>query len=69
MIIVSILEAESLFDKYLYGTQNDKNNIIFNIKNVLCGNLKVEDLLKSENITIENCQSKQIIKKRCTSLF
>lgn len=69
MIIISILEAESLFDKYLYGTKNDKDSIIFTIKKVLCGNLKVEDLLKRENITIENCQSKQLIKKRCTNLF
>lgn len=52
MGIISILEAEKLFDKYLYGTNNDKYTIFLKINDVLLGNIKLEDLLKDTEISI-----------------
>ena len=52
MGIISILEAEKLFDKYLYGTKNDKYTIFLKINDVLLGNIKLEDLLKDTEISI-----------------
>ena len=63
MGITSILEAENLFDIYLYGTRNDKDAIISKVNDALLGNIQVEDLLQSFDITTENCQNKQLIKR------
>ena len=46
------------FDKYLYGTNNDKDNIISKINAVLLGNIKLEDLLKDTEISINSCQDR-----------
>ncbi len=69
MCIISILEAEKLFNKYLYGTNNDKDNIILKINEVLLGNIQLEDLLKENEITINNCQEKKLIKRKIGSLL
>lgn len=69
MGIISILEAEKLFDKYLYGTHNDKDNIILKINDVLLGNIKLEDLLKDTEISINSCQDKKLIKRKMNSLL
>ena len=69
MGIVSILEAEKLFDRYFYGTSNDKYNIISKINDVLLGNKQIEDLLKSTEINLNNCQDKQLIKTKINSLL
>lgn len=69
MGIVSILEAEKLFDRYFYGTSNDRDNIILNINDVLLGSIQIEDLLKSNEINLNNCQDKQLIKKKMNSLL
>lgn len=69
MGIISILEAEKLFDKYLYGTNNDKDNIILKINDVLLGNIKLEDLLKDAKISINSCQDKKLIKKKLNDLL
>lgn len=69
MGIISILEAEKLFNIYLYGTNNDKDNIIANINDVLLGNKQVEDLLEETEITTENCQDKRLIKRKINSLL
>ena len=69
MGIISILEAEKLFDKYLYGTNNDKDNIILKINDVLLGNIKLEDLLKDTEISINSCQDKKLIKRKMNSLL
>lgn len=69
MGIISILEAEKLFDRYLYGTNNDKENIILKINDVLLGNIQLEDLLKENEITINNCQDKKLIKRKIGSLL
>ena len=69
MCIISILEAEKLFNKYLYGNNNDKDNIILKINEVLLGNIQLEDLLKENEITINNCQEKKLIKRKIGSLL
>ena len=69
MVIISILEAEKLFDKYLYGTNNDKDNIILKINDVLLGNIKLEDLLKYTEISINSCQDKKLIKSKMNGLL
>lgn len=69
MGIISILEAEKLFDKYLYGTHNDKDNIILKINDVLLGNIKLEDLLKYIKISINSCQDKKLIKRKMNGLL
>ena len=69
MGIISILEAEKLFDKYLYGTNNDKDNIILKINDVLLGNIKLEDLLKDTEISIDSCQDKKLIKRKMNGLL
>ena len=69
MGIISILEAEKLFDKYLYGTNNDKDNIVSKINNVLLGNIKLEDLLKDTEISIDSCQDKKLIKRKTDNLL
>ena len=69
MGIISILESEILFDKYLYGTNNDKVKIISEINDVLLGNKQVENLLQQNNITINNCQDKKFIKRKVNSLL
>ena len=69
MGIISILEAEQLFDKYLYGTSNDKDNIVSKINNVLLGNMQLEELLKDSEISIDSCQDKKLIKRKMNSLL
>ena len=69
MGIISILEAEQLFDKFFYSNNNDKSEIIFKINNVLAGNLFVEDLLEEKNIFINNQNSKNIIKSKRLNLL
>lgn len=69
MGIISILEAEKLFNIYLYGTSNDKNNIISKVNNILSGYEQVEDLLQETGITVDNCQDKRLIKKQVNTLF
>ena len=69
MGIISILEAEKLFNKYLYGTNNDKDNIILKINDVLLGNIKLEDLLKYTEISINSCQDKKLIKSKMNGLL
>ena len=46
MGIISILEAEKLFDKYLYGTNNDKDNII--LKTLISFMKVILDLLENK---------------------
>lgn len=69
MGIISILEAEKLFDRYLYGTNNDKDNIILKINEVLLGNIKLENLLKDTEISIDSCQDKKLIKRKMNGLL
>ena len=69
MGIISILEAEKLFDKYLYGTNNDKDNIVLKINDVLLGNIKLEDLLKDTEISVDSCQDKKLIKRKVNGLL
>ena len=69
MGIISILEAEKLFDRYLYGTNNDKDNIILRINDVLLGNIKLEDLLKDTEISVDSCQDKKLIKRKVNGLL
>ena len=69
MGIISILEAEKLFDRYLYGTNNDKDNIILKINDVLLGNIKLENLLKDTEISIDSCQDKKLIKRKMNGLL
>ena len=69
MGIISILEAEKLFNIYLYGTSNDKNNIMTKINNILLGYEQVEDLLQETGITVDNCQDKRLIKKQVNALL
>ena len=69
MGIISILEAEKLFDKYLYGTNNDKDNIVLKINDVLLGNIKLEDLLKDTEISVDSCQNKKLIKRKVNGLL
>lgn len=69
MGIISILDAEKLFDRYLYGTNNDKDNIILRINDVLLGNIKLEDLLKDTEISVDSCQDKKLIKRKVNGLL
>ena len=69
MGIISILEAEKLFDRYLYGTNNDKDNIVSKINNILLGNIKLEDLLRDTEISIDSCQDKKLIKRKMNRLL
>ena len=69
MGIISLLEAEKLFDRYLYGTNNDKDNIILRINDVLLGNIKLEDLLKDTEISVDSCQDKKLIKRKVNGLL
>ena len=69
MGIISILEAEKLFDRYLYGTNNDKDNIVSKINNILLGNIKLEDLLRDTEISIDSCQDKKLIKRKTDNLL
>ncbi len=69
MGIVSILEAEKLFDRYLCESKNNRKNIILAIKEILLGSIQVEDLLQETNVTIDNCQDKKLIKTRLNTLL
>ena len=69
MGIISILEAEKLFDRYLYGTNNDKDNIVSKINNILLVNIKLEDLLRDTEISIDSCQDKKLIKRKMNRLL
>lgn len=59
----SLLQAEHLFDRYLYGTTSEKNDIIEQIQNIFDGENKVEDLLEVNDITFDNSQNCELIKK------
>ena len=69
MGIISILEAEKLFDRYLCGSSNDKNNIISRSNEVLLGKIQIENLLRETEITMDNCQDRQLIKRKITSML
>lgn len=69
MGIISILESEMLFDRYLYATSNDKLNMISKIRDILLGSSNVEELLYQVGITIENCQDKNFVKRKIDSLL
>ena len=64
MAISSVLQAENLFDKYLYGTNNDKCNILSMIQKVFDGKIQVEDLLNQTEVSIQNSQNYQLIKRK-----
>ena len=63
MSVSSLLQAEHLFDKYIYGTASEKNDILEQIQNIFDGKMKVEDLLDSTEITFDNSQSYELIKR------
>lgn len=63
MSVSSLLKAEHLFDKYIYGTTSEKNDIIEQIQNIFDGKNKVEDLLEVNGINFDNSQNCELIKK------
>ena len=63
MSVSSLLQAEHLFDRYMYGSAKEKQDIIEQIQNIFDGKIKVEDLLDSTDITFDNSQSCKLIKK------
>ena len=64
MYIVSSLQAQNLFNKYLEGNDDIKHEIIRNIQNVFDGNKTLENILKEMNISFENSLDKKMIGKR-----
>lgn len=63
MSVSSLLQAEHLFDKYMYGTTNEKDDIMEQIQNIFDGKTKVEDLLDYTEITFNNSQDCELIKR------
>lgn len=63
MNISSLLQAEHLFDKYMYGTISEKQDIIQQIQNVFDGGITIEDLLVLNDITFDNSQNYELIKR------
>lgn len=63
MSVSSLLQAEHLFNKYIYGTTSKKHDIIEQIQNIFDGENKVEDLLEVNDITFDNSQNCELIKK------
>jgi len=63
MSVSSLLQAEHLFDKYMYGTISEKDDIMGQIQNIFDGKSKVEDLLSSTEITFNNSQDCELIKR------
>lgn len=61
--INSTLKATHLFDKYLYGSKEEKERIINGIQRIFDGEISVEDLLSEHNITYENSCSAELIKR------
>ena len=68
MGIISILEAEKLFDRYLYGSNNEKYHIIMMINEILLGDKYIEDLLNNLEIDQDSCQDIKLIRKKITNL-
>ena len=61
--INSTLKATHLFDKYLYGSEEEKERIINGIQRIFDGEISVEDLLKEHSITYKNSCSTELIKR------
>ena len=63
MSITSLLKSENLFNKFIYGTNNDKIDMINDIQNIFDGNYYLEDLLQKNNITFDNSQNYKSLTK------
>lgn len=63
MSVSSLLQAEHLFDRYVYGTPKEKNDILEQIQNIFDANCQVEDLLAANEITFDNSQNYELIKR------
>lgn len=63
MSISSLLQAEHLFDKYMYGTAIEKSDILEQIQNIFDGKTTIEDLLDFTEITFDNSKNYKLIKR------
>ncbi len=63
MSITSLLKSENLFNKFIYGTNNDKIDMINDIQNIFDGNYYLEDLLQKNDITFDNSQNYKSLTK------
>ena len=61
--IVSTLKATNLFDKYINGSEKQKQIILSGIQEIFDGSKKVESFLDSQNITFENSNNLSLIRK------
>jgi len=63
MRIESTLKSEHLFDIYMNADEKDKKIIIGKIQDVFDGKYPVENILKENNVTIENSMDVKVLKK------
>lgn len=61
--VTSILKAQNLFDKYMEGTQEEKEKLLNKVQNIWDGLISVEDLLEDYDISLTNSSDQKIIKK------
>ena len=61
--IPGTLQALRLFDIYKNGSEKVKNEMVFNIQRVFDNQITVEDFLAIYNVTYENSQDSELVKK------
>ena len=61
--IQSSLYAGILYDKYSKSTKEEKNKIMLYIKNILSGNIKVNDLIEAYELTLDGPEVDEYIDK------
>lgn len=61
--VISTLQANHLFDKYLNGSEDERNAIILGVQRVFDGESTVEDLLSNNNVSFENSCDVELFKR------